>query len=169
MLSSNAYNKLVFPPQKKFCYICIPVKRFVKLFFFFCKIIIFEMMSRFCSISQGKQVHDNIRNGNTGQLSTVSIFLQHLSSVGRLVTSVIDIHDNLMIVCFAHACLWNTIVTCQMVYYRRQDRRRRLQAKTREKRSSSDSDSTSDESASDGDCRPRRRRYSSFSTADRSA
>ena len=105
---------------------------------------------------QVNQIHGTYKRGGTGQLSKSSIFLLNMRSVGRLLTSLFDTCDNVLVLCYAHACFWNTLITCQTVFYGHRRRRRLREERKRQERerlayvgatseSSSDSDNTDSE------------------------
>lgn len=62
------------------------------------------------------QMYVTQRHGVTGKLSKMSIFLLNLRSCGRLLTSLFDTRDWLLVLCYGHACFWNTLLTCQVIY-----------------------------------------------------
>ena len=147
----------MFPPLLEFHVLWMACKKYLRSFFSL----------------QVHQIFLVYQRGGTGQLSKSSIFMLNCRSFGRLLTSALDTRfDALLVLCYTNACVWNTLISCQMCYYSHQRRRRVREAAKREReerrrrdRELRDSLSQSDsEHSSDSDVFPRpRRRYNSFS------
>lgn len=84
-------------------------------------------------------------------MSKSSVFLLNMRSVGRLLTSLFDTRDTVLVLCYAHACLWNTLITCQTVFYGHRRRRRLREERKRRERERLACASASDSSSSDSD------------------
>uniref|UniRef100_A0A1A8RV58 Mannose-P-dolichol utilization defect 1b n=1 Tax=Nothobranchius rachovii TaxID=451742 RepID=A0A1A8RV58_9TELE len=63
------------------------------------------------------QAATNFRNGHTGQLSAVSIFLLFAGSVARIFTSLQETGDSLMALTYVISSTCNGIITLQVLYY----------------------------------------------------
>ena len=113
-------------------------------------------LSLFFSL-QVNELYSAYKRGGTGQKSRTSILLLNMRSMGRLVTSIHN-WDSILVLCYGHACLWNTLITLQAAYYTH--KRKRIQMREERKRreveeearlrslmesSSSDSDNTDSE------------------------
>ncbi|KAK7090967.1 mannose-P-dolichol utilization defect 1 protein homolog [Littorina saxatilis] len=120
-------------------------------------------------------IYNAYKRGGTGQMSKSSIFLLNMRSVGRLLTSLLDARDTVLVLCYAHACFWNTLITCQTVYYSHRRRRRMREERKRREgeretvaRGDSSASESSGSSSSDSDSEigvetiRRRRRYNGF-------
>ncbi|XP_060073974.1 mannose-P-dolichol utilization defect 1 protein homolog [Ylistrum balloti] len=68
------------------------------------------------------QIYTNHKNKSSGQLSAASTFLCIVHSCGRLTTSIVITKDWMMILTFLQVIVLNTILTCQVLYYRRNAR-----------------------------------------------
>ncbi|VDM19044.1 unnamed protein product [Hydatigera taeniaeformis] len=66
---------------------------------------------------QGLQICTNFRNGSTGQLSAISIFLMTAGSLARIFTSVQETGDVLVILNFVVSSLVNIVLSVQIIYY----------------------------------------------------
>ena len=84
--------------------------------------------------SQVSQLHGTYRRGGGGQLSRSSVFLLSVRSAGRVLTSLCDTCDPLLVLCHAHACLWNALLAGQAVYYGHGRRRRQREERKRRER-----------------------------------
>lgn len=62
----------------------------------------------------------NYRNGSTGQLSVISVFMQFAGCVARVFTSIQETGDSLIIVPYAVASFLNGVIFSQIIYYGRQ-------------------------------------------------
>nr|CUU00370.1 hypothetical transcript [Hymenolepis microstoma] len=69
------------------------------------------------AISRGLQIFENYRNGSTGQLSALSIWLMTAGSLARIFTSVQETGDSLVILNFVVSSLVNIILSAQIIYY----------------------------------------------------
>ncbi|XP_037076372.1 mannose-P-dolichol utilization defect 1 protein-like [Pollicipes pollicipes] len=63
------------------------------------------------------QAVSNFRNGSTGQLSAVTVFLLFAGSLARIFTSVQDTGDTTLIVTFIATSLVNGLLAAQVLYY----------------------------------------------------
>lgn len=63
------------------------------------------------------QVVTNFRQGHTGQLSAVTIFLLTLGSLARVFTSVQETGDSVVILTYICSSTINVILTMQVLYY----------------------------------------------------
>ncbi|TDG99939.1 hypothetical protein EPR50_G00199450 [Perca flavescens] len=63
------------------------------------------------------QAAANLRNGHTGQLSAVSVFLLFAGSLARIFTSVQETGDTLMAVTYVISSACNGIIALQVLYY----------------------------------------------------
>ncbi|KAM8746731.1 mannose-P-dolichol utilization defect 1b [Acanthopagrus schlegelii] len=63
------------------------------------------------------QAASNYRNGHTGQLSAVSVFLLFAGSLARIFTSLQETGDTLMALTYVISSACNGIITLQVLYY----------------------------------------------------
>jgi mannose-P-dolichol utilization defect protein 1 len=63
------------------------------------------------------QAVTNYRNGGTGQLSVVTVFLLFAGSLARVFTSIQETGDNLIIVTFVVSTVFNGLIFAQILYY----------------------------------------------------
>lgn len=63
------------------------------------------------------QVVANFRQGHTGQLSAVTIFLLTLGSLARVFTSIQETGDSVVISTYICSSTINMILTAQVLYY----------------------------------------------------
>lgn len=75
------------------------------------------------SISRVMQIYTNYRNHGTGQLSAASAFLSMFQSFGRFTSSLLLTMDKIMILTFVQASILNIVLTAQIVYYRRKEKK----------------------------------------------
>ena len=68
---------------------------------------------------QSIQIWTNFRNGSTGQLSGISIFMMLFRSGGRLFTCVTETGDPYRTTVYAISTVLNVILVAQIVYYRK--------------------------------------------------
>lgn len=68
-------------------------------------------------ISKLLQAHTNYQNGNTGQLSAVTLLLLFLGSVARIFTSIQETGDNMVIITHSASAFVNSILVVQLLYY----------------------------------------------------
>lgn len=68
-------------------------------------------------LSKAIQIIANFRNGSTGQLSAITVFLLFAGSITRIFTSIQETGDNLVILSYVMASLFNGILTGQVLYY----------------------------------------------------
>ncbi len=59
----------------------------------------------------------NWRNGSTGQLSAVSVWLMTAGSLARIFTSIQETGDQLIILNYVASSAVNLILTLQLFYY----------------------------------------------------
>uniref|UniRef100_A0A3B5KXG8 Mannose-P-dolichol utilization defect 1 protein homolog n=1 Tax=Xiphophorus couchianus TaxID=32473 RepID=A0A3B5KXG8_9TELE len=63
------------------------------------------------------QAATNFRNGHTGQLSAISVFLLFAGSLARIFTSLQETGDSLMALTYVISSTCNGIITLQVLYY----------------------------------------------------
>ncbi|XP_008291142.1 mannose-P-dolichol utilization defect 1b [Stegastes partitus] len=63
------------------------------------------------------QAATNFRNGHTGQLSAISVFLLFAGSLARIFTSLQETGDSLMALTYVISSACNGIITLQVLYY----------------------------------------------------
>lgn len=63
------------------------------------------------------QAYTNYKNGNTGQLSAVTLLLLFLGSLARIFTSVQETGDNMVIITHSSSAFVNSILVIQLFYY----------------------------------------------------
>ncbi|XP_069776174.1 mannose-P-dolichol utilization defect 1b [Narcine bancroftii] len=63
------------------------------------------------------QIVTNYRNGHTGQLSALTVFLLFAGSLARIFTSVQETGDQLMVLTYVVASTFNGIIAAQLLYY----------------------------------------------------
>ncbi|KAM6949055.1 mannose-P-dolichol utilization defect 1b [Aplochiton taeniatus] len=63
------------------------------------------------------QAVSNFRNGHTGQLSAISVFLLFAGSLARIFTSLQETGDSLMALTYVISSSCNGIITAQVLYY----------------------------------------------------
>uniref|UniRef100_A0A3Q0SS62 Solute carrier family 66 member 3 n=1 Tax=Amphilophus citrinellus TaxID=61819 RepID=A0A3Q0SS62_AMPCI len=63
------------------------------------------------------QASTNLRNGHTGQLSAVSVFLLFAGSLARIFTSLQETGDSLMALTYIISSACNGIIAVQVLYY----------------------------------------------------
>ncbi|XP_048757251.2 mannose-P-dolichol utilization defect 1 protein homolog [Ostrea edulis] len=68
-------------------------------------------------LSKMIQAVTNYRNGGTGQLSVVTVFLLFAGSLARIFTSIQETGDNLIIVTFIVSTVFNGLIFAQILYY----------------------------------------------------
>ncbi|KAM4713946.1 mannose-P-dolichol utilization defect 1b [Anableps anableps] len=68
-------------------------------------------------ISRLIQAATNFRNGHTGQLSAISVFLLFAGSLARIFTSLQETGDSLMALTYVISSTCNGIIVLQVVYY----------------------------------------------------
>lgn len=68
-------------------------------------------------LSKLLQIVANYRNGSTGQLSAITVFMLFSGSITRIFTSVQETGDNLVIMTYVMSSLFNGIITSQVLYY----------------------------------------------------
>lgn len=68
-------------------------------------------------LSKMLQAVTNYRNGGTGQLSAVTVFLLFAGSLARVFTSIHETGDNLVIVTFIVSTVFNGLIFAQILYY----------------------------------------------------
>ncbi|KAM9836920.1 mannose-P-dolichol utilization defect 1b [Aulostomus maculatus] len=68
-------------------------------------------------ISRLIQAATNYRNGHTGQLSAISIFLLFAGSLARIFTSLQETGDSLMALTYVISSCCNAVITLQVLYY----------------------------------------------------
>ncbi|XP_075889995.1 mannose-P-dolichol utilization defect 1b [Nelusetta ayraudi] len=68
-------------------------------------------------ISRLIQVMSNFRNGHTGQLSAISVFLLFAGSLARIFTSLQETGDSLMALTYVISSTCNGLIALQVLYY----------------------------------------------------
>ncbi|KAK6466585.1 mannose-P-dolichol utilization defect 1 protein [Huso huso] len=68
-------------------------------------------------ISRLIQAGTNLRNGHTGQLSAITVFLLFAGSLARIFTSVQETGDPLMALTYVVSSCCNGIIAAQLLYY----------------------------------------------------
>lgn len=63
------------------------------------------------------QAYTNYSNGNTGQLSAVTVFALFFGSLARIFTSIQETGDSLIILTYILSTLSNGVIVAQMMYY----------------------------------------------------
>lgn len=63
------------------------------------------------------QAYTNYSNGNTGQLSAVTVFALFFGSLARVFTSIQETGDSLIIITYILSTLSNGVIVAQMLYY----------------------------------------------------
>lgn len=63
------------------------------------------------------QAYTNYSNGNTGQLSAVTVFALFFGSLARVFTSIQETGDSLIIITYVLSTLSNGVIVAQMLYY----------------------------------------------------
>ncbi|KAK6195584.1 hypothetical protein SNE40_000985 [Patella caerulea] len=74
-------------------------------------------VSGIVAISKMIQAYANYKNGGTGQLSAITVFLLFLGSVARIFTSIQETGDKLVIFSYIISTLFNGLIAAQIVYY----------------------------------------------------
>ena len=85
-----------------------------------------SLLSRYrltCILLQVVQIYTNYRNQGTGQLSAASAFLSIFHSFGRFTSSLLLTMDKVLILTFVQAGVLNFVLTAQIVYYRRKEKK----------------------------------------------
>ncbi|XP_072349256.1 mannose-P-dolichol utilization defect 1 protein-like, partial [Scyliorhinus torazame] len=77
-------------------------------------------------VSRLIQILTNYRNGHTGQLSAITVFLLFAGSLARIFTSVQETGDQLMILTYVVASSFNGVIASQLLYYWRVSERKDL-------------------------------------------
>ncbi|KAL5112561.1 hypothetical protein TcWFU_007646 [Taenia crassiceps] len=67
--------------------------------------------------SRGLQIYANFRNGSTGQLSALSVWLMTAGSLARIFTSIQETGDMLVILNFVVSSFVNIVLSVQIIYY----------------------------------------------------
>ncbi|KAK6195719.1 hypothetical protein SNE40_001087 [Patella caerulea] len=78
------------------------------------------------TVSKIVQIYTNYKHKGAGEVSITTTLLVNLRAFGRLTTTAIETKDLLLVLNYSQNCLWNTILSCQTVYYKR---RRKLKNK----------------------------------------
>jgi len=63
------------------------------------------------------QAVTNYKNGHTGQLSAITVFLLTAGSLARIFTSIQETGDQVMILTFVVSSSVNVIIALQVLYY----------------------------------------------------
>ncbi len=73
------------------------------------------------------QAYTNYRNGDTGQLSAVTVFLLFLGAIARVFTSLQETGDLMFVLTFAVGATMNGVLALQIVYYWRRSSRKKVE------------------------------------------
>merc|ERR1712130_601486 len=63
------------------------------------------------------QIVTNFKNGHTGQLSAVTVFLLALGAIARIFTSIQETGDQILIFTFICSSFVNTVIALQVIWY----------------------------------------------------
>uniref|UniRef100_F6V4J8 Mannose-P-dolichol utilization defect 1 protein homolog n=3 Tax=Ciona intestinalis TaxID=7719 RepID=F6V4J8_CIOIN len=68
-------------------------------------------------ISKLIQALDNYKNGSTGQLSAITVFLMFIGSLARIFTSIQETGDNLVVLNYIVSSTSNGVIAFQILWY----------------------------------------------------
>ncbi|XP_062903633.1 mannose-P-dolichol utilization defect 1b isoform X1 [Mobula hypostoma] len=68
-------------------------------------------------VSRLIQIITNYRNGHTGQLSSITVFLLFAGSLARIFTSIQETGDSLLVLTYVVSSSFNGVIAAQLVYY----------------------------------------------------
>lgn len=63
------------------------------------------------------QAYANYKNGHTGQLSAITIFMLFFGSLARIFTSIQETGDTMVIITYIASSFANTVLVIQLLYY----------------------------------------------------
>lgn len=63
------------------------------------------------------QAYANYKNGNTGQLSAMTLFMLFFGSTARIFTSIQETGDSMIILTYIFSSAANAVIVAQMLYY----------------------------------------------------
>ncbi|XP_039258639.2 mannose-P-dolichol utilization defect 1 protein-like [Styela clava] len=63
------------------------------------------------------QAAESIKNGHTGQLSAITVFLTFIGSTARIFTSIQETGDNIVILTYIVSTIANAVISFQIIYY----------------------------------------------------
>lgn len=63
------------------------------------------------------QAYANYKNGHTGQLSAITVFMLFFGSVARIFTSIQETGDFMVILTYVFSTMSNAVIAIQMLYY----------------------------------------------------
>merc|ERR1719233_2488766 len=69
------------------------------------------------AISKLTQIYENIKNGSTGQLSSVTVFLFFAGSLARVFTTLQDAPDPILIASVSVTAFFNSVLFLQLIIY----------------------------------------------------
>lgn len=68
-------------------------------------------------VSKFIQAYANYKNGSTGQLSVITVYLIFLGAVARIFTSIQETGDNLVVFTYVVSSFFNGVIALQMIIY----------------------------------------------------
>lgn len=63
------------------------------------------------------QAYANYKNGHTGQLSAITLFMLFFGSLARIFTSIQETGDTMVIITYVASSFANTVLVLQLLYY----------------------------------------------------
>lgn len=63
------------------------------------------------------QAYANFKNGHTGQLSAITLFMLFFGSLARIFTSIQETGDTMIIITYIASSFANTVLVVQLLYY----------------------------------------------------
>lgn len=63
------------------------------------------------------QAYTNYKNGHTGQLSAITLFMLFFGSLARIFTSIQETGDTMVIITYVASSFANTVLVAQLLYY----------------------------------------------------
>lgn len=63
------------------------------------------------------QAYANYKNGHTGQLSAITLFMLFFGSLARIFTSIQETGDTMVIITYIASSFANTVLVLQLIYY----------------------------------------------------
>lgn len=63
------------------------------------------------------QAYTNYKNGHTGQLSAITLFMLFFGSLARIFTSIQETGDTMVIITYIASSFANTVLVVQLLYY----------------------------------------------------
>merc|ERR1719204_2590460 len=68
-------------------------------------------------MSKVPQIYENFKNGSTGQLSSITVFLFFAGSLARVFTTLQEAPDPILIASVGVAAFFNTVLFVQVIIY----------------------------------------------------